>query len=375
LKGSIRKRGRNSYQLTIDVGRNSTGKRQRQFIAVRGNRAAADKRLREVMSSLDRGLPLVTSKISLQNFLAEWIRTHSSKVRDRTIYGYRNVLKRYVSPRLGHVPLTRLQPSHIEELYASLLGEGLSPRTITQLHRILKKSLKQALRWNYIGRNPLDLVDPPRFEKKEMTALNSDQLHQLLDGASRTPYGMPISLAAFTGLRRGELVGLKWPDVDMESQTISVRREVVFVPGKGHLVTNPKSAKSRRVVDVSPIVIERLQEHLSAQGIQRQYAGVVWKDEGWVFAGPDGRHLNPNTLSRGFLRLRKELGLPPVVLHSLRHTHASLLLQAKTPMKVVQERLGHSTIAITADVYSHVNETLQKQAAIDFDRISGFSSN
>jgi len=373
MKGSIRRRGRDSFQLTIDVGRDSRGRRQRKYISARGSRADADRKLREAMSSLDQGLPIVTSKVSLQNFLAKWISAHSSRVRDRTIYGYGNVLKRYVYPRLGHVALTRLQPSHIEDLYASLLESHLSARTITQLHRILKKALKQAVRWNYIGRNPSDLVDPPRFEKREMIALDSDQLRLLLEAASRTPYGMPIFLAAFTGLRRGELVGLKWAGIDIKSRTIAVRREVVFVPGKGHLVTSPKSPKSRKVVNVSPVVIERLQEHLGAQAIQRQYAGEAWKHEGWVFTGPDGGHLDPNALSRIFLRLRKELSLPPVVLHSLRHSHATLLLQAKTPMKVVQERLGHSTIAITADIYSHVSETLQKQAAKDFDRIIGIS--
>lgn len=373
MKGSIRRRGRDSFELTIDVGRDLEGKRQRKYLSVRGKRADADRKLREVMSSLDRGLPLITSRVSLQNFLEVWISAHSSRVRERTIYGYHNVLRRYIYPRLGNLPLARLKPAHIEELYSSLLRGSLSPRTITQVHRILKKALKQAVRWNYIGRNPSDLVDPPRFENKEMLALNRDELQRLLEAASRTPYGMPIFLAAFTGLRRGELVGLQWADIDMGSQTISVRREVVFVPGKGHLVTSPKSPKSRRVVNVSPIVIERLQEHLGAQYLQRQYAGEVWKDAGWVFTGSDGGHLDPNTLSRVFLRLRKELGFPPVVLHSLRHTHASLLLQAKTPMKVVQERLGHSTIAITADIYSHVSETLQKQAAIDFDRIVGVS--
>ena len=173
-------------------------------------------------------------------------------------------------------------------------------------------------------------------------------------------------MGAYTGMRRGELAGLQWPDIDFENGMISVRREIVFVPKKGYLVTSLKSAKGRRAIDITPNVVIELQRHRATQAEQRLSVGSAWKNEGWVFAKDDGSHLIPTTVSRAFTALRKELGLPPVRLHDLRHTHATLLLQGGVHLKVVQERLGHSTIAITADTYSHVTPGLQKAAARDF---------
>jgi integrase len=178
-----------------------------------------------------------------------------------------------------------------------------------------------------------------------------------------------IYIAAFTGMRRGELAGLKWQDVDFENGIISVRREVIFVPGQGHLVTPPKSAKSRRAIDVTPNVITRLRQHRAIQSEERLRLGPVWVDEDWVLTKEDGTHISPNTFSRAFRAIRIECGLPPVRLHDLRHTHASLLLKAGVHLKVVQERLGHSNIAITADTYSHVSAGIQKAAAHDFEKL------
>ncbi len=285
------------------------------------------------------------------------------------MYGYRNVLKRYVIPNLGLTRLVRLQLIEIERLYASLQQQGLSPRTVTQLHRILKKALKQAVRWNLIGRSPAEMVDPPAFQRREMPALNVDQLLTLLESVAAPPFGVPIYVAAYTGMRRGELVGLKWSDIDFENQVISIRREIVFVPGKGYLVTPPKSAKGQRAIDITSDVVSALQRYRSVQAQQQLLAGPVWNDGGWVFTRADGNHVNPNAVSKAFMAIRTELGLPPVRLHDLRHTHASLLLQAGTHLKVVQERLGHSTIAITADTYSHVSPGLQKAAAKAFEAL------
>ena len=169
-------------------------------------------------------------------------------------------------------------------------------------------------------------------------------------------------------MRRGELVGLQWRDIDFENGIISIRREVVFVPGTGYIISQPKSAKSRRAIDITTPVIEVLQRHRAAQAEHRLRLGGAFKNEGWVFCKDDGNHLSPTTLTRAFAEIRNELGLPPVRLHDLRHTHASLLLQAGVHLKVVQERLGHSTIAVTADTYSHVTAGLQRAAAEAFEQ-------
>lgn len=368
MRGRIRRRSTNSWELTIDLGRDPHGKRLRKFVSVRGKKADAEQKLRELLTTLDGGVPLHTSHLRLDDYLDRWLEFHGMRVRERTLYGYRNVIRRYVLPRLASIPLTKLQPGHAEQIYASMIAQGLSPKTVIQTHRVLKKALKQAVRWNMIGRNSLDLVDPPTAEQKEMITLDVDQLLQLLDRAMEGRYGAAIYTSAHTGLRRGELVGLQWPDIDLEHRVISVRREVVFVPRTGYVISQPKSAKSRRAIDITAPVIDVLQRHRAAQAEHRLSIGSAFKNEGWVFCKDDGSHLSPTTLTRTFAAIRDELGLPPVRLHDLRHTHATLLLQAGIHLKVVQERLGHSTITVTADVYSHVTAGLQRAAAEAFDQ-------
>ena len=334
---------------------------------MQGKKADADRRLRKLLGDLDVGLSVETSRATLGVFLERWLEAHASQVRDRTIYGYKNILRRYIVAKLGSTPLNRFQPSQVEQVYAEMMGGGLSPRTVVQTHRILKRALKQAVRWNLINRNPLDLVDPPTFEPRETETLSPEQLNNLLAMGFSTPYGAPIFLAAHTGLRRGEVAGLQWTDVDDANLVISVRREITFVPGKGHLVTAPKSAKGRRAVDLTPSTVDVLKRHRVAQAEHRLKMGPMWKAEGWVFTRDDGSHMNPTRLTAAFASLRDRLGYSRVRLHDLRHTHATMLLQSGVHLKVVQERLGHSTIAITADTYSHVTPGLQKEAALAFE--------
>ena len=168
-------------------------------------------------------------------------------------------------------------------------------------------------------------------------------------------------------MRRGEVAGLQWSDIDFDKAVISVKREIVFVPGKGHLVTPPKSAKSRRAIDITASDVVSLQRHSAVQAEQRLRAGPAWKDENWVFTRPDGDHIIPNDLSKAFRALCDRLGLPPVRLHDLRHPHASIMLLAGVHLKVVQERLGHASVGITGDTYSHVAPGLQKAAALSFE--------
>jgi integrase len=369
MKGSIRRRSKDSWELTIDLGRGADGKRLRKFVNVKGKKSEADAKLRELLSSLDQGLPLGTGKTILSDFLEKWMEVHSSRVRERTIYGYRNVLRRYVVPCLGSKQLTLLRPSDLDGLYTQMLQRGLSPRTVLQTHRIVKKALKQAVRWNLIARNPVDLVDPPKYKRKEMPVLDVAQLSKLLNRASASQFGPPLYLASVTGMRRGEIVGLQWQDIDFQHMLISVNREIVFVPKQGHLVTPPKSAESRRTIDITHADVTKLIRHRAHQSELKLKAGTAWQDANWVFTNEFGSHIKPNALSRAVQKFRTELGLPAVRLHDLRHTHSTLLLEAGVPLKVVQERLGHSSIAITADIYAHVTPGMQKAAAEAFQAI------
>ena len=368
MNGTIRRRGSRSWEIRFDLPRGADGKRRRQGVNVKGTKAEAQHRLRELVTRAEAGVPLATSRTTVSAFLEQWLDSHASRIRERTLYGYRNVLRGYVIPALGDVRLTQLRAASIEALYSSLLKRGLAPRTVLQTHRILKKALKQAVRLGLSSHNPADLVDPPSFEPKEMVTLSGGQLAELLHAVIDTPYGAPIYLAAHTGMRRGELVGLQWPDIGFENAVISIKREVVFVPGSGYLVTPPKSAKSRRAIDITSKVVAELRGHRVAQAEHRLRLGPAWKDGDWVFTQPNGAHLNPNDLTRTFKAVRESLDLPPVRFHDLRHTHASLMLLAGVNLKVVQERLGHASIGITGDTYSHVAPGLQKLAARSFEQ-------
>ncbi len=366
MKGTVRRRSKNSWEIRFDLPLGIDGKRRRQHLNVKGTKANAERRLRDLITQAEGGVPLDTSKQTVGAFLERWADTRASRVRQLTMYRYRNVLRLYVVPSLGDVRLTRLRPTEIESLYSSLTTRGISARTIVQLHRILKRAFRQAVRWNLIPRNPLDFVDPPVYERKESPTLDAEQLNVLLERTAEIRNGAAIYLGAVTGMRRGELAGVQWVDIDFDGPMVSVRRELVFVPGTGYLVTPPKSSKSRRAIDVTEYDVAVLRKHRALQIEERLKAGSAWRDEGWVFAKLDGNHINPNDLTKTFKSLREELGLPTVRLHDLRHTHATLLLQAGVHLKVVQERLGHSTIAITADTYSHVTAGMQKAAARQF---------
>ena len=217
-----------------------------------------------------------------------------------------------------------------------------------------------------LARNPADLVVPPSAHRKEMVTLDPEQLRRLLAHADPL-YGPVFYLAAYTGMRRGELTGLKWADVDLDNGVVSVVREIVFVPGIGHIETPPKSAKSRRTIAITPGVVGTLRIHRATQIKQRLSVGPAWTDKGWVFTRADGRHVIPNRISRAFKCLREELDLPPVRFHDLRHTYASIMLRGGVHLKVVQDILGHSTITLTADTYSHVAPSMQRMAAETFE--------
>ena len=368
MNGRIRKRSSYSWELTVDLPRRPDGTRKRNYETVKGTKAEAQRRLRYLVAQAEGGFPVNTSKTTLESYFDQWLEKHAQRVRELTIYGYRNNIRRYVIPTLGSTRLIHLEPVAIESLYASLLGIGLSPETVRQTHRILKKALKDAVRLNMLIRNPVDLVEPPSSRRKEILTLDSEQLRRLLSHVQESSYGPVIHLAAHTGMRRGELVGLKWSDIDFDNAMISVNREIIFVPGLGHIVTAPKSDKSRRSIDITRNVVDELRRHKAAQNEHRLRIGVAWIGEDWVFTRLNGQHQAPNSVSRGFKSIREKLELPPVRLHDLRHTHASLMLKSGVHLKVVQERLGHSTIGITADTYSHVAPGLQRAAAEIFEK-------
>jgi integrase len=280
---------------------------------------------------------------------------------------YSSIVKNHLIPAIGNIPLTNLRPEDVQRLYTAKLDAGLAPRSVKYCHTVLHKALATALRWNKINRNVADSVEIPHTERHEMQIWNESEIAQFLKTAKATHYYPIFYLALSTGARRGELLALRWSDCDLIGGQISINRTLHEVNGK-YVFTQPKSVKSRRSIALPPsasIILRQLREskeHTMAR------LGQPVNDSDLIFSNrADNGPLRPNTVSRAWDTLSKQAGVKPIRFHDARHSHASLLLKQGINLKVISERLGHSSIAITADIYSHVSPETHGAAALSFD--------
>ncbi len=370
MEGSMRRRGKKSWELSLDLGRDEKGRRRRKFTSVQDTKAQAQRRLRELLSDLDKGVPAQNSKVTLGEHLVRWLSDYArTNTSPRTVQGYEGAIRRYLVPSLGHIPLIKLTPVHVQALYSEMLDRPLSPQTILHTHRILKQSLSHAIAWGLIIRNVCDAVHPPSPKRKEMTAVDASGVQTLLEEARSSPYGPVIFLALYTGLRRSELMGLRWRAIDLESKSLSVTETLVRITGEGLKIMQPKTSRSRRAVSLPPTAVALLSGLKVKQREQRQAVGLDWSESDYVFSNADGSWIDPDTISHSFSDIIKRAGLPHMRFHDLRHTHATLMLKQGVHPKVVSERLGHASITITLDTYSHVLPGLQEEAAMQFEEV------
>jgi integrase len=370
MNGSIRRRSKGSWEIAVDPGRDEKGKRLRKFVSVKGSKAEAQKKLRELLTALDKGLPLDSSKATVGEFLETWLRDYAeTNTSLRTVEGYREKIRNYVLPNIGNVPLAKLTPQHIQAIYASMMERKLSPRTALHVHRILREALAHAMKWGLLTRNVCDAVNPPKPRNKEMAALDTPDVQKFLELASASPFGPVFFLDIYTGMRRSELLGLRWTAVDLSGKTLSVTETLQRIKGKGLVAMQPKTDRSRRLVSLPPSAVALLSGLKVKQREQREAMGLEWKESDYVFSNFDGTPYHPDTVTRAFTRIIKKAGVPKVRLHDLRHTHATLMLKQGVHPKIVSERLGHASIIITLDTYSHVLPSLQEAAALKFEEM------
>ncbi|HEY5472589.1 MAG TPA: tyrosine-type recombinase/integrase, partial [Candidatus Limnocylindrales bacterium] len=313
------------------------------------------------------------TKASVREYLVkEWLPAVKSTIRPSTYNSYVQHVECHVAPHIGSVKLQKLSGSQVNALYAKLAEtgrkdgkSGLSPMTIHHVHACLHKACKDAVRWGHISRNPLDAADPPRKKgdgSKEMQTWSKEQLRAFLEAmAGERLYALWHTIA-MTGMRRGEAIGLRWSDVDLENARLSVRRALIPI-NREVVVSEPKTAKGRRVVALDPGTVEVLKGQAARQLDEQDAQDDAWVETGLVFAQENGAALDPESVSRYFRQAVKQSLLPQIRLHDLRHTHATLALQAGIHPKVVSERLGHATISITLDTYSHAIPAMQEEAA------------
>ncbi|MRG28787.1 tyrosine-type recombinase/integrase [Laceyella tengchongensis] len=271
--------------------------------------------------------------------------------------------------------MDQLKPLHIQGYYTNRLTEGrmdgkggLSNRSVLHHHRVLNEALNHAVKWQLLPINPVNAITPPKPQKKKITVLTKEQVISLLQGTKGYKYYYPIYLAVNTGMRRGEILGLRWEDIDFSNHTISINQTLQKLKGIGlQFRDTTKTDGSRRSIAISESVVETLKRLKTVQAKNKLRFGPTYQDHDLVFCNKDGSPFDPDNVSREFCRYIKRLEIPHVRFHDLRHTHATLLLQQGEHPKVVSERLGHSTIAITMDIYSHVMPNMQKEAAKKFD--------
>ena len=373
MPGSIIKRGKSSWTVVVDIGRDPvTGKRRQLWRGVKGTKRDAETLLVQLLHQRDSGIDAPPGKITVSEYLNRWLDDYARpNTAPKTHMRYEEVIRLHLVPVLGSIPLAKLRPLHIQEAYRRALAKGLSPRTVLHCHRVLREALKHALKWQLIARNPADAAEPPRFERREIKALPPEDLRRILTAADDTPYGTLVHLAATTGLRRGELLGLRWQDVDLETGMIHVRQTAQRLPGQGITFRPPKTHRSSRPVSISPSTVERLRQHRRGQLEERMALGPDYEDHDLVLATPLGMPNDPGNLRRAWGRIVKAAGVDSMRFHDLRHAHATLLLQQGVHPKVVSERLGHAGVAITLDTYSHVLPGLQEEAAEKLDRVLG----
>jgi integrase len=326
----------------------------------------ARRNLRRARGNAERGLVFDADNLQVGEYLDRWL---SDSVRDTvkatTFERYEQIARLHLKPSLGRVKLKGLTPAHVRGLYREKLEAGSSARTVRYIHTTLHKALKQAVMDGLIPRNATEAVTPPQSSREEMCPLTPEQAKLLLQVAHETGDRLTALyvLAIHTGLRQGELLGLKWDDVDLEDGSLQVRRTLAITKN-GPVLTSPKTTGSRRSVKLTSKAIEALKRHLERQLGEIDRIGSLWSENGLIFASEKGEPINRHNLTRrSFKPLLKRAGLPQIRFHDLRHTCATLLLTRNVNVKIVSEMLGHSTIAITLDTYSHVLPNMRDQAA------------
>lgn len=362
-----RKRGKNEGATSKRadgrwMGRLSLGDGKRKYVYGKTEEEVLD-RMHDLKSDLKKGLPIVSDRRTVEDFLAEWLETVAPRLQPTTSARYEVFVRRQIVPEIGKEKLSKLTPQQVQRLYSTWRGRGLSSTSVKHLHTVLHNALSQAVKWGYVGRNVTDLVDKPRAVTREMRTLNRDEVARLLEVAKGDRLWALYVLALSTGMRQGELLALRWSNVDLDGHALQVRG--TMQPTKDGLrISVPKTKASKRRVQLAPRAVQALRSHRALQNKERLRLGKAWPKLDLVFTNEMGEPMTNHELLRGsFYPLLRRVGLQQIRFHELRHSAASLQLEAGTPLKVVQEMLGHSTSAITMDLYAHVTPTMQDRAA------------
>jgi integrase len=371
MKGHIRERSPGHWAIILDLRDPATGTRRRKWHTFTGTKRRAQEECARLISALKGGTYLEPDKTTVAQFLERWLKHIKPNVAPRTHERYVEICRRNIVPLIGQAKLSQLKPVQISAAYSKALEAGttpkgpLSPRSVLHLHRVLKQALKQAVRWELLHRNPLNAVQPPKVEKRRVVTYDMTQTAALLEALKGQRIYVPALLAVLCGLRRGEIAALKWRNVDLEKGSLAVVESVEQMNGSVRL----KETKSGRVrtVALPSTVRDELRAHRLLQAQQLLKLGVRLGDDSFVCALEDGSPMQPTFITHEWVRAIKGTALPRYRFHDLRHAHGTHMLASGTHIKVASERLGHSKVGITLDLYSHILPGMQEEAAAKID--------
>lgn len=355
MRGYITQRAKGSWSISIYLGTDFiTKKKKYKWYTVRGNKKEAERFLTEKLNEIEKGIFVDSKNMTFAEFLEFWYKQCcETKLSPTTYESYKRNIDKYIIPQLGYIKLHNLLPLQLQSFYNSL-EDKLSHTSIVYIHRIIHSALNQAMKWDLIIRNVSNNVEPPKKSKYQATVLNSLQITNLIEAVKNTYIYIPVMIAISTGMRRGEILGLTWDNVDLTNATLDVV-QALYPTQKGLMILPPKSKTSVRKISLPPTLVNILKEYKN--NCTNTY----------VCSMQNGQLISPSSLNHKFKQVLIDNNLPNIRFHDLRHSHASLLLSQGVQAKVISERLGHSNINITMDLYSHVYEATNKHVANNFD--------
>jgi integrase len=366
-QGGIRQRGRNSWRLKFDLPRAASGKRATRYVTFAGTKREAQAELTRLLNRKAEGTYVDPTKMSVAEYLEHWLTVDiERRVARKNAVRHRQIVSRQIVPRIGAVPVRSLSATHIETLEAELQrsgyvkgrksGQGLAAQTVLHVHRTLSQALEHAVRTGVLFKNPAEQVRPPRPPRREIVILTKPEVATLLSAAG--PLRLPVLVGVTTGMRRGEILGLRWSDIDLKRATLTVNQSLERLQGTT-VLKPPKTAGSRRTITLPALTVDALAAHRAAQ--------ARLGPDALVFSHPDGSAWDPDSLTKAFAQLVAAAGVRRITFHGLRHTHISHQLMDGVHVKVVSERAGHANVAITLSVYATFVPTLQADAAAGVD--------
>ena len=386
-QGHIRPQGDGSWEIKFDLGRDPlTGRRITKYVTFRGTKRKAQEELTRLLGQRNEGSYVEPTKMTVAQYLNHWLEADiDRRVAARTAIRHRGIVEKNIIPKLGPVPVRKLTAVHIEAFEAQLQREGwvkarakqkvregeeapiqekrgLSAQTVQHIHRTLSQALSHAVRLGVLFKNPARQVKPPRPPSREIKILDKNEMTTLINAAKGVGLYVPVLVAVTTGMRRGELLALRWSDIDLRAGALTVNQSIERIKGRVEF-KSPKTRTSRRTITLPAITVGALRKHYRVQLEERLKLGLGRDPRGLVFARPDGQPMDADTLSKAFRRLVASAKVTPITFHGLRHTHISHLLMDGVHVKLVSERAGHASINITLGVYAAYIPNMQSDAA------------